>query len=289
MRRTILGFTLAALAVLGYAGIAWGSITPTTNVQPQNGNLKPSPVVSVTRTGNFVTVWAGLNGMKPNQAGYVEVETYNGYSSTSGASQGNLQVAGKSYDPGGLIATHSAAINPGQMVVAASFELAAEPPSGTTLMVWIGGGNPDLGATPLTYVYRTPVERGGVPPEWNLDESTLLPGVVIPAPSSDGSPVTTTPVTVNPPVAAPVTAPVSTTTSTTKPVKTGSKVKLYTTVCKHYTFKVRRHGKTFKVGKWSCVRRQVIGRGKKRHSAWVTIKTPRHPQRYLSPGRVLKP
>jgi hypothetical protein len=43
------------------------------------------------------------------------------------------------------------------------------------------------------------------------------------------------------------------------------------------------------VGKWGCNRYQYIGRGNKRRLVWATIKVPKHPERYVSPGRILKP
>lgn len=273
---------LAALAILGSAGVAVGSETPTTTIQSPTGQLQdPTEVVTLVRApgSNTVRVWASLNNMRQNQRGNIQVEVAYAYTDVFGVDNGPLQLVSHVADPGEyLVNSHSQTVYPGFMNDAGSFELASEPTPGKTLLVYFDANE--------TYVYTTPILRGGSPRDWEVSSTDPYPGaLVIPPPSTDGSPSTSS---VEVPALVPATTVTPPVTSNTPKQKTKT-TPLNLTVCRVYYFTKTHNGKTIKVGRWSCIRWEIVGRGNKRKRVWASIQTPKHPKLYLSPGRVLRP
>ncbi len=254
LRKWALPF-VAVLAILGYASTALGASTPTTTIQPSSGPLQdPVEVMTLTRTGNTVHAWAGLNNMRSNQEGHLRVEVAYAYTDIFGVDNGPLALVDHTANPGDfLIDSHDQKVYPGRMVDLGSFELLKEPTPGKTLLAYFDGGDPDLGQTMFTYVYTTPILRGGSPPDW-FDRSTdpYPATLVIPSPSSDGSTVTTPPV--SQPTPPTTTAPQPT---TSKPAPAAKKAKA--TCRAPYRGHIVRGGKRVTAILRNCIRKAKNG------------------------------
>ncbi len=261
MRRSLPNWVLgvlAALAILGFAGTALGQIDPPslpTQPQPAVGVTPQAPVPTalIQREGKQVCVEVGYSGMLepattssgtiPGEKGRMQIELYNGYTraTPSGTDADSTLVTDSgNYDPGMPFGVFSVEIpEAGKTVAAHCLWLATEPPSGSTLIVYVDGGDPSSPS-----IVYTPSNRGGNTPRLSVPSTYKLPDLVIPAASSDGNTTNSQPVSASPPATNPVAAPQP---KVNKPAKSGKTRLGKVQPGKAYVKYVKIHGKLVKL------------------------------------------